>query len=96
MNRRIGASERLLRWATLLATLLWGNTGEERARHNLRQSLARIRQTFGDIVASDDQYGYSLGLFGIVGQMDYEDELVQDAHCLDMVEQGAWPAEVCK
>ena len=37
-----------------------------------------------------------LGLFGIVGQMDYEDELAQHAHCLDMVELGAWPAEVCK
>lgn len=37
-----------------------------------------------------------LVLFGIVGQMDYEDELAQHAHCLDMVEQGAWPAEVCK
>ena len=35
-----------------LATLLWGNTGEERARHNLRQSLAKIRQVFGEIVVS--------------------------------------------
>jgi len=34
-----------------LAALLWGNTGEDRARHNLRQSLSRIRQSFGDIVA---------------------------------------------
>lgn len=33
-----------------LASLLWGNTGEERARHNLRQSLAKIRQAFGDII----------------------------------------------
>lgn len=37
-----------------------------------------------------------LALFGLVGQMDYEDELAQHVHCLDMVEQGAWPAEVCK
>lgn len=37
-----------------------------------------------------------LALFGIVGQMDYEDELAQHAHCLDMVEQGAWPSEVCE
>ena len=28
----------------LLATLLWGDTGDERARHNLRQSLSKIRQ----------------------------------------------------
>ncbi len=39
----------------MLASLLWGNTGEQRARHNLRQSLAKIRQTLGDIiVASGD------------------------------------------
>lgn len=37
-----------------------------------------------------------LAAFGLVGQMDYEDELAQHAHCLDMVEQGAWPAEVCE
>ena len=36
-----------------LATLLWGRTGDERARHNLRQSIARIRAEFGDIIASD-------------------------------------------
>ena len=36
-----------------LATLLWGNTGEERARHNLRQSVAKIRQAFGEIVVGD-------------------------------------------
>ena len=28
----------------LLASLLWGDTGEERARHNLRQALSKIRQ----------------------------------------------------
>ena len=32
--------------------MLWGNTGEERARHNLRQSLAKVRQDLGDIVSS--------------------------------------------
>ena len=37
----------------MLASLLWGNTGEERARHNLRQSLSRIRQTFGAILVAD-------------------------------------------
>ena len=35
-----------------LATLLWGRTGDERARHNLRQSIARIRAEFGDIIVS--------------------------------------------
>lgn len=37
-----------------------------------------------------------LALFGLVGQMDYEDAVAQHAHCLDMVKQGAWPAEVCE
>ncbi len=36
-----------------LASLLWGKTGEQRARHNLRQSLAKIRQTFGDIIVAN-------------------------------------------
>jgi hypothetical protein len=37
-----------------------------------------------------------LAAFGLVGQMDYEDEVAQHAHCLDMVDQGHWPAEVCE
>ncbi len=32
-----------------LATLLWGATGEERARHNLRQALSQIRRECGPI-----------------------------------------------
>jgi len=35
-----------------LATLLWGDTGEERARHNLRQALASIRKVYGEVVCS--------------------------------------------
>jgi TolB-like protein len=38
-----------------LATLLWGGTGEERARHNLRQALSQIRRTCGSIVVSEGQ-----------------------------------------
>ena len=36
----------------LLATLLWGDTGEERARHNLRQALSKLRQCCGGVLAS--------------------------------------------
>ncbi len=36
----------------LLATLLWGDTGEERARHNLRQALSKLRQCCDGVVAS--------------------------------------------
>ncbi|MDU8914019.1 AAA family ATPase [Aestuariicoccus sp. MJ-SS9] len=33
-----------------LATLLWGSSNDERARHNLRQALSRIRQVLGSTV----------------------------------------------
>jgi TolB-like protein len=36
----------------LLATLLWGDTGEERARHNLRQTLSKIRQCCDRAIAA--------------------------------------------
>ena len=39
----------------VLANLLWGDTGEDRARHNLRQALSKIRHCCdGLIVASGD------------------------------------------
>jgi len=37
-----------------------------------------------------------LALFGLVGQMDFDDAVAQEAHCLAMVEDGHWPAEVCE
>jgi TolB-like protein/tetratricopeptide (TPR) repeat protein len=38
-----------------LATLLWGEMGEERARHNLRQCISVLRKTLGGtLVAEDD------------------------------------------
>tara|TARA_R100000750_G_scaffold34860_1_gene22436 strand:- start:1311 stop:1466 length:156 start_codon:yes stop_codon:yes gene_type:complete len=37
-----------------------------------------------------------LALFGLVGEMDYQDAVAQHEHCLKMVEQGAWPPEVCQ
>jgi len=36
-----------------LMNLLWGELGEERARHNLRQALSAARSTCGPIVVSD-------------------------------------------
>jgi adenylate cyclase len=35
-----------------LAALLWSETGDERARHNLRQALSKIRRSYGSWVAS--------------------------------------------
>jgi TolB-like protein len=35
-----------------LATLLWSRTGEERARHNLRQALSKIRACCGDLITA--------------------------------------------
>lgn len=36
-----------------LADLLWGNLGDERARHNLRQALSSIRQSCGPVIVTD-------------------------------------------
>jgi adenylate cyclase len=36
-----------------LASLLWAETGEERARHNLRQTLSKLRRSCEDLVSSD-------------------------------------------
>jgi TolB-like protein len=36
-----------------LAGMLWGETGDERARHNLRQSLSAIRRLCGELVVSE-------------------------------------------
>ena len=36
-----------------LATMLWGEQPEERARHNLRQALSRIRRECGEVLATD-------------------------------------------
>jgi adenylate cyclase len=35
-----------------LAGMLWGETGDDRARHNLRQSLSAIRRTCGPVIDS--------------------------------------------
>ena len=35
-----------------LAALLWSETGDERARHNLRQALSKIRRCCGEVVES--------------------------------------------
>ena len=35
-----------------LATLLWSETGDERARHNLRQALSKIRRQLGPVIKS--------------------------------------------
>jgi adenylate cyclase len=35
-----------------LAGMLWGETGDERARHNLRQSLSAIRRCCGPVIVS--------------------------------------------
>lgn len=37
-----------------LATLLWANTGDERARHNLRQALSKIRRCCDSVVKTSD------------------------------------------
>ena len=36
-----------------LAALLWSETGDERARHNLRQALSKIRRSYGPLISSN-------------------------------------------
>ncbi len=36
-----------------VAALLWSETGDERARHNLRQALSKIRREYGPLIASN-------------------------------------------
>ena len=36
-----------------LAALLWSETGDERARHNLRQALSKIRRAYGPLISSN-------------------------------------------
>jgi len=45
-NERPHARERL-------AGMLWSETGDERARHNLRQSLSAIRRSCGPVIAAE-------------------------------------------
>jgi DNA-binding SARP family transcriptional activator len=72
-----------------LASMLWADTGEERARHNLRQSVAKIRQALGDIVASEGECLClvanacitDVGEFESLAAADNADDL---QHCLDL------------
>ena len=50
-----------------VAALLWSETGDERARHNLRQALSKIRRSYGPLIVSageslsldlDDKWSY--------------------------------------
>ena len=46
-----------------LAGLLWSETGDERARHNLRQALSKIRRSYGPLIsASGDAVTLDLGV----------------------------------
>ena len=38
-----------------IAGLLWGDLSDERARHNLRQTLGKIRSMFGAVIASEGE-----------------------------------------
>ena len=53
-----------------VAALLWSETGDERARHNLRQALSKIRRTIGPLIVST---GESLSLDPEVCSVDVRD-----------------------
>ena len=72
-----------------LATLLWGRTGEDRARHNLRQALGKIRACCGPLVVSNgDTLAIDLTRCSI-DVVEFErlcgsDDLAQLRRCLDL------------
>lgn len=72
----------------VLANLLWGDTGDDRARHNLRQALSKIRHCCDSlIVASGDDLTLHSGCIADVARFealagsDDPDELRE---CLDL------------
>ncbi len=72
-----------------LATLLWSTVGDERARHNLRQSLSKIRSCCNAVLISG---GDSLAIDAercAVNIVEFErlansDDAVDLRHCLDL------------
>tara|TARA_R110002074_G_scaffold212902_2_gene382398 strand:- start:1749 stop:2036 length:288 start_codon:yes stop_codon:yes gene_type:complete len=62
---------------------------------NLNQSASVKSQLRSIIVGRILMFGLLLSLiiilFGIVGQMSYEDEVREHAHYCDMVAEGTWP-----
>ncbi len=53
-----------------VAALLWSDTGDERARHNLRQALSKIRRAYGPLIES---VGESLSLDPALCTVDVQD-----------------------
>jgi len=85
-----------------LATLLWADTGEDRARHNLRQALSKIRSRCdGLVTANDDCLSINVAEcevdiveFEQLATSDDPDELRRclDLYCGDLLE-GFAPRE---
>ena len=95
------AVERGPRSRELLANLLWGSTGEHRARHNLRQALSKIRHSCDSlIVATGDDLALNrscisdVDRFEVLAGSDDPDNLRE---CLDLYRgelmQGLNPRE---
>lgn len=72
-----------------LAGMLWGETGDERARHNLRQSLSAIRRSCGPVIVSEgdsleldrERCGADVVDFERLARAEAPDELRE---CLDL------------
>jgi TolB-like protein len=82
------AVERGPRPREVLANLLWGDTGDDRARHNLRQALSKIRHccdslivASGDDLTLDSSCVADVERFEALTGSDDPDELRQ---CLDL------------
>jgi hypothetical protein len=76
-----------------LSALLWGETGDERARHNLRQALSKIRRTCDSLIVAK---GDALQLDDRLCEADVRDfeELVSCASPLSTTGFGM-PGHAC-
>ncbi|MFD1196718.1 AAA family ATPase, partial [Seohaeicola saemankumensis] len=61
-----------------LATLLWGSSSEDRARHNLRQALAKLRQILGQNAIVNDYQSLRLSSGTINCDAVFFDQLIQE------------------
>ena len=82
------AVERGPRPREVMANLLWGGTGDDRARHNLRQALSKIRHccdslivAAGDDLSLDSRCDSDVARFEELAGSDDPDELRE---CLDL------------
>jgi adenylate cyclase len=72
-----------------VAALLWSDTGDERARHNLRQALSKVRRTYGPMIRSTgDSLSLDLGMCSLdvrdFGRLARSNDVSDLARCMEL------------